>query len=64
MAQSSRVLSFPMNKTKPWTSPAQETYLGAAAYSGEEASISVLQPGNMAASKFLGAQHLGKTWWT
>jgi len=53
-----------MKTTKLWTGPVQKTYLGAGAYGGEEASISVLQPGNMPASGFLGARHPTKNWWT
>lgn len=51
MAQSSHVSSFAMNKTELWTGPVQETHLVDGAYGGEEASISVLQPGYVPASR-------------
>lgn len=40
------------------------TYLDAEAYTGEEVSISSVQPGNMPRSTFFEAQELGKDWWT
>lgn len=64
MAPSSHVSSFPINKTKVWTRPVRMTYLHVGVRGGEGAKVPVLQPGNTPGSRFLGAQHPDKSWWT
>lgn len=64
MAPSSHVSFFPVNKTKLWTGPVQMTYLHVGVHGGEEAKFPCCSQETHLGSRFLGTQHLGKSWWT